>query len=89
MMAKSLRRAFALFVLGFAIGLPRPQAKDRAFDHDWRTGVTVAPGAMTWTADNYEQKKALIKDTAAAREARPAATMPSWHGRRGRAARSC
>ena len=68
MMAKSLRHAFALFALGMAIGLPAAAAKDREFDHDWGTGVTVAPGAMTWTDDNYEQKKALIKDTAAARD---------------------
>lgn len=58
--------AFALIALGVAIGLAA-QAKDRAFDHDWRTGVTVAPGAMTWTDDSYQQKEALIKETAAAR----------------------
>ena len=62
-----VRRALALIAFGMAIGFPAAEAKDREFDHDWRTGVTVAPGAMTWTDDNYEQKKALIKDTAAAR----------------------
>jgi hypothetical protein len=67
MTAKSLRRALALIALGMAIGVPAAAAQDREFDHDWRTGVTVAPGAMTWTDDNYEQKKALIRDTAAAR----------------------
>jgi hypothetical protein len=67
MTAMFLRRALALIAVGMAVGLPAAEAEDRAFDHDWRTGVTVAPGAMTWTDDNYEQKKALIKDTAAAR----------------------
>lgn len=41
-------------------------AEDRAIDRDWRTGVTVAPGAMTWTSDNFENKKGLINDTAKA-----------------------
>jgi len=67
MTAMFLRRALALIALGMAVGLPAAEAEDRAFDRDWRTGVTVAPGARTWTDDNYEQKKALIKDTAAAR----------------------
>ncbi|HEY8248870.1 MAG TPA: DUF3592 domain-containing protein [Hyphomicrobium sp.] len=57
--------AFAIIALGVAI-CPAAKAKDRAFDHDWRTGVTVGPGAMTWT-DNQAQKEALIKETAAAR----------------------
>lgn len=42
-------------------------AEDRAIDRDWGTGVTVAPGAKTWTADNYEQKQGLINETATAR----------------------
>jgi hypothetical protein len=67
MTAMLFRRALALIAFGMAIGLPAAAAKDREFDHDWRTGVTVAPGAMTWTDDNYEQKRALIRDTAAAR----------------------
>ena len=49
------------------LGLPAAQAKDRPFDRDWRTGVTVAPGASTWTDDNFEQKKGLINDVALAR----------------------
>jgi hypothetical protein len=36
--------AFAIIALGVAI-CPAAKAKDRAFDHDWRTGVTVGPGA--------------------------------------------
>lgn len=67
MTAMFLRRALALIALGMAVGLPAAEAEDRAFDRDWRTGVTVAPGARTWTDDNYEQKKTLINDTAAAR----------------------
>lgn len=55
-------------VLALAFWLPAAHAEeDRPFDRDWRTGVTVAPGARTWTADHYEQKKDLIKRTAAAR----------------------
>lgn len=27
---------------------------------DWRTGVTVAPGALTWTNDNLANKQKLI-----------------------------
>ena len=42
-------------------------AEDRPIDRDWRTGVTIAPGAKTWTADNYKQKQNLINETATAR----------------------
>jgi hypothetical protein len=42
-------------------------AEDRPTDRDWGTGVTVAPGARTWTADNYKQKQGLINETATAR----------------------
>jgi hypothetical protein len=42
-------------------------AEDRPIDRDWGTGVTVAPGARTWTADNYKQKQGLISETATAR----------------------
>jgi hypothetical protein len=41
-------------------------SKDRAIDRDWRTGVEVSPGAMTWTSDNFDNKKQLIRDVAAA-----------------------
>ena len=61
------RRALAVVALVLALGLPGAQAKDRPFDRDWRTGVTVAPGAMTWTDDSLQQKEALIRDIAAAR----------------------
>ena len=67
MTAPFLHRALAAAVLWLALGLPGAQAKDRPFDRDWRTGVTVAPGAMTWTDDNLPQKEALIRDIAAAR----------------------
>ena len=67
MRAPLLYRALAVIVLGLALGLPGAQAKDRPFDRDWRTGVTVAPGAMTWTDDNLQQKEALIRDIATAR----------------------
>jgi hypothetical protein len=60
-------RALAMVVLGMVLGLPGAQAKDRAFDRDWRTGVIVAPGAMTWTDDSLQQKEKLIRDIAAAR----------------------
>jgi hypothetical protein len=41
-------------------------AEDRPIDRDWGTGVTVAPGAKTWTADNSKQKQGLINETATA-----------------------
>ena len=42
-------------------------AEDGPIDRDWGTGVTVAPGARTWTADNYKQKQGLINEMATAR----------------------
>jgi hypothetical protein len=42
-------------------------AEDRPVDRDWGTGVVVAPGAKTWTADSYKQKQGLINETAMAR----------------------
>jgi hypothetical protein len=42
-------------------------AEDGPIDRDRSTGVTVAPGARTWSADNYEQKQGLINETATAR----------------------
>ncbi len=60
MTAPLVRRALALDRGRTGARSAAAEAKDRPFDHDWRTGVTVAPGAMTWTDDNYEQKKALI-----------------------------
>jgi hypothetical protein len=59
-------RALALIVIALALGLPA-HAKDRPFGYDWRTGVTVAPGASTWTDDHYEEKKGLINGIAKAR----------------------
>ena len=67
MTGRLLHRVLAVVAVGLALGLPGAQAKDRPFDQDWRTGVTVAPGAMTWTDDNLKQKEALIRDIAAAR----------------------
>lgn len=51
-------------VAGVALGATPSFAKDRAFDRDWRTGVTVAPGAMTWTSENFADKKHLISEVA-------------------------
>jgi hypothetical protein len=42
-------------------------AEDRPVERDWQTGVNVAPGAKTWTADNFKQKQQLISETATAR----------------------
>lgn len=53
---------FAFLALGILPGA----AADAPIDQDWRTGVTVAPGAMTWTADNLANKKQLIGEVAAA-----------------------
>ena len=66
-MTGSLFRRALIAVLGLALGLSGAHAADRPFDHDWRTGVTVAPGAMTWTDDNLQHKEALIRDIATAR----------------------
>lgn len=41
-------------------------AADGPTDKDWITGVTVAPGAMTWTSDNFANKKHLIDEIAGA-----------------------
>jgi hypothetical protein len=49
-----------------ALAVPA-MAEDRPIDRDWGTGVTVAPGAKTWTADNYKQKQGLIDEIATAR----------------------
>lgn len=39
-------------------------AADGPTDKDWITGVAVAPGAMTWTSDNFANKKHLIDEVA-------------------------
>jgi hypothetical protein len=58
----------ALLLCALALGASVAHAEeDRPFDRDWRTGVTVAPGAQTWTADHFNNKKDLIKHSAAAR----------------------
>jgi hypothetical protein len=59
------RSALVLCVLGLCA--PTAHADDRPADRDWRTGVTVAPGAQTWTGDHFDNKKDLIKRSAAAR----------------------
>lgn len=41
-------------------------ATDRPVDRDRLTGVVVAPGATTWSSENFEEKKGLITETAAA-----------------------
>lgn len=46
------------------VGAAPAWAKDRPIDRDWQTGVTVAPGAQTWTADNVGNKQNLIRDIA-------------------------
>lgn len=46
------------------LGAAPSLAKDQAIDRDWRTGVTVAPGAMTWASENFADKKNLINEVA-------------------------
>ncbi len=65
MTTSTLTRAFA-FIAWCALSASA-MAEDRPIDRDWRTGVIVAPGAKTWTADNYKQKQGLIDETATAR----------------------
>ena len=67
MTAPLFHRALALIVIGFVLGPTAAQAKDQPSDRDWRTGVTVAPGASTWIDDNFEQKKGLISHVALTR----------------------
>lgn len=57
----------ALLLLTLALGVAAAHAEDRPFDRDWRTGVTVAPGAQTWTADHFKEKQELVRHAAAAR----------------------
>lgn len=59
-----LKLLFGLVAL-LAVAPVASYANDGPIDRDWRTGVTVAPGAMTWTSDNYANKKQLIDDVAA------------------------
>jgi hypothetical protein len=62
----SLRfRVLTLCALAVALLAPA-QAQDRPIDRDLHTGVVVAPGASTWTAEAFDQKKTLMSDTAAA-----------------------
>lgn len=56
----------ALLAMAAAVVEASPvAAKERPIERDWRTGVTVPPGAATWMDENVEQKKAVIGETAA------------------------
>jgi len=67
-MAWNNLRLAAVAVASALLGALCPaSAEDRPFDRDWRTGVVVAPGARTWTADDLKQKQALIRDVASRR----------------------
>lgn len=63
-----MRRALLKFLFGLVVLVSlapaASHAKDGPVDRDWRTGVTVSPGAMTWTSDNYANKKQLINEVA-------------------------
>jgi hypothetical protein len=65
MTASIVQRALAVIAFAFAIGLPPAAAQDHPSDRDQGTGVVVAPGASTWTAEAYAQKQSLMRDTAA------------------------
>lgn len=56
----------ASVLLMAATGAVAKPSKDRKYARDWQTGVELAPGAYTWTNDNFDQKKQIIADTAAA-----------------------
>ncbi|MFN3624797.1 MAG: hypothetical protein ACK4TP_12125 [Hyphomicrobium sp.] len=62
-MLARLRLWIVLLALAVA-GVAPAWAKDRPMDRDWQTGVMVAPGAQTWTADNVGNKQNLIRDVA-------------------------
>jgi hypothetical protein len=57
----------ALVLCGLGLCAPIVHADNRPSDRDWGTGVTVAPGAQTWTDDHFDNKKDLIRRSAAAR----------------------
>jgi hypothetical protein len=62
-------RVVVLIMAGAMMWANAGEAKpggDRKYETDWRTGVTVAPGAYTWTSQNHDDKKKIIGDTAAA-----------------------
>src|SRR5262245_52370630 len=61
-----IRRAALLYFV-LALSAAGALAADRPFDHDWRTGVSVAPGAQTWTADHFKEKQDLVRNAASAR----------------------
>lgn len=63
-MGGSMTKLWLGVALLLALASAPAQAKDRPFDRDWRTGVTVAPGAMTWTDDNVANKQQLINQIA-------------------------
>ncbi len=65
MTASLCTRTTALAALMLAMVLAAAAA-DRPTDRDQATGVTVAPGAQTWTSDNFAEKKQLINDIAVA-----------------------
>lgn len=65
MTASIVQRALALIAFAFAIGPPPAAAQDHPSDRDRGTGVVVAPGASTWTAEAYTQKQSLMRETAA------------------------
>jgi hypothetical protein len=52
--------AAAMFVWNGAV----MAEEDKDIDRDVVTGVVVAPGARTWTSDNFANKKQLIGDIA-------------------------
>jgi hypothetical protein len=60
---RTLKLAAAI-VVAFAVGAVSSSADEKTAERDWRTGVAVAPGGMTWTGDNYGNKKHLIDEIA-------------------------
>lgn len=64
-MLGALQKLFVGLLVLVAVGQAPASANDRPMDRDWQTGVTVAPGAQTWTGDNFGNKKNLIRDIAA------------------------
>lgn len=69
-MIKGFGRALAVIaamaLLGMGDASAKPANKDRKYASDWQTGVELAPGSYTWTNENFEEKKQIIANAAAA-----------------------
>lgn len=64
-MSRRMLKLAAAISAALVLGPMPALADEKIAERDWRTGVAVSPGAMTWTGDNYGNKKRLIDEIAA------------------------